>query len=188
MPFRINISNFHKEITGDCYELAYKLRNYTHPETKRSAPLLKQEAFDIYEKHRMRIQETIKYENDFEYDFFAFKTLERSYLLKMNGKVSERPQQLLFRVAISTNIGDIDSACKVYEMLAEKAFTPATPTLFNSGMEKGQSASCLSCLLMDMKEDSIVGIYDTLKNCSSIISKHAGGIDINRSDIRATWV
>lgn len=116
------------------------------------------------------------------YNYFGFKTLERSYLLKINGKVAERPQQMLMRVAVGIHGEDIEAAIETYNLLSEKWFTHASPTLFNSGTPKPQMSSCF---LLTMKDDSIEGIYDTLKQ-TALISKNAGGVGLNVHCIRAT--
>jgi len=181
---RICASNLHKE-TNDCYlNLITDMRNYKHPKTGESAPLVSQEVFEVVSKHASEIQECLD-ENmhmDFEYDYFAFKTLEKSYLLKMNNKIAERPQYLLMRVSIGMHGYDIDSVLESYKLMSAKKFTMATPTLFNGGTERPQMSSCF---LLQMKEDSIDGIYDTMKDCA-LISKYAGGIGLSVHDIRAS--
>jgi len=179
---RICVSNLHKETTDSCVDLAKKLYEYVHPTTGKAAPLLTKSTYDAFIKHQKVIQSTIDFEKDFEYDYFAFKTLEKSYLLRLDGDVAERPQNLLMRVAIGIHGDDIDSAMKMYIDMSEKKFTMATPTLFNSGIPNGQLSSCV---LMSMKDDSIDGIYDTLKNCATV-SKYASGIGLSIHDIRAS--
>ena len=181
---RICASNLHKETDDDYFELVTKMRNYLHPKTKEQSPLVSEELFDVVCKHKERIQQVLD-ENmhlDFEYDYFAFKTLERSYLLKMNEKVVERPQYMLFRVAIGIHGHDIDSVIESYKLMSNKKFTMATPTLFNSGTPRPQMSSCF---LVHMKEDSVAGIFDTMKDCA-LISKYAGGLGISVHDIRAS--
>jgi len=129
-----------------------------------------------------KLQAAINYKRDWEYDFFGFKTLERAYLLKVHGKIAERPQHMLMRVSVGIHMNDIDSAIKTYHLMSDRWFTHATPTLFNSGLPKPQMSSCF---LLAMKEDSINGIYDTLKN-TALISKSAGGIGLAVHCIRAT--
>jgi ribonucleoside-diphosphate reductase alpha subunit len=133
-------------------------------------------------KHKERLDSAIVYDRDFEYDYFGFKTLEKSYLLKMNGKIEERPQCMLMRVAIGIHGEDIDSVIETYNLLSERYFTHATPTLFNAGTTLPQMSSCF---LLTMKEDSIDGIYDTLKDCA-VISKYAGGIGLAIHNVRAS--
>jgi len=138
--------------------------------------------FDIIEKNKDVIQDRIKYDRDLGYDFFGFKTLEKTYLLRCHGKVVERPQDLLMRVSIGIHCGDLDRAFETYDLMSQRIFTHASPTLFNSGTNNPQMSSCF---LLTMKEDSINGIYDTLKQCARI-SKCAGGIGLSVSDIRAS--
>ncbi|KAL3932175.1 MAG: hypothetical protein SGARI_004033, partial [Bacillariaceae sp.] len=133
-------------------------------------------------KHKVRLNFAIKHERDFEYDYFGFKTLEKSYLLKMNGIISERPQMMLMRVAVGIHGDDIERAIETYEFLSQRYFTHATPTLFNAGSNLPQMSSCF---LLTMKQDSIDGIYETLKNCA-VISKYAGGIGLAIHNIRAS--
>ena len=181
---RICASNLHKETTESYIKLVTKMRNYVHPKTKDSAPLVSEELLQVVSKYENKIQETLdEYMHmDFEYDYFAFKTLERAYLLKMNGKICERPQYLLMRVAIGMHGFDIESVLDSYKLMSDKKYTMATPTLFNSGTEKPQMSSCF---LLKMKEDSISGIYDTMKDCA-LISKYAGGIGLSIHDIRGS--
>ena len=179
---RTCVSNLHKETEDDCMKVISDLHNYIHPKTGDPAPLIKKEVYDVFKKHEKLIKETINMNADYEYDYFGFKTLEKSYLLKMHGKISERPQNMLMRVAVGIHGEDIDKAMEMYKMMSEKKFTMATPTLFNAGCPNGQMSSCY---LMTMKEDSIDGIYDTLKNCA-IVSKYAGGIGLSCHDVRAS--
>jgi ribonucleoside-diphosphate reductase alpha chain len=132
--------------------------------------------------HHEKIQGALDYSRDWEYDFFGFKTLERSYLLKVNNIIAESPQHMLMRVSLGIHFSDIDSAIKTYELMSDRWFTHATPTLFNAGTPKPQMSSCF---LLTMKEDSIHGIYDTLKN-TALISKSAGGIGLAVHCIRAS--
>ena len=178
---RICLSNLHKETESDFLVLVEKLRGYVHPLTTEPAPLVSTEVVDVARKHSVRIQAALDSSME-SYDFFAFKTLEKSYLLKMHGKVAERPHQLLMRVSIGIHGDDIENILRTYRMMSEKKFTMATPTLFNSGTPCPQMSSCF---LMTMKEDSIGGIYDTLKNCA-MISKYAGGIGVSIHDVRAS--
>jgi len=132
------------------------------------------EYYDTVMKYKDILNKTIDHARDFEYDYFGYKTLEKSYLLKMDGKISERPQCMLMRVAVGIHGDDIDRVVDTYEGLSRRYFTHATPTLFNAGTNTPQMSSCF---LLTMKEDSIDGIYETLKNCA-IISKYAGGIGL----------
>lgn len=178
---RICLSNLYKETESDFLVLVQKLRSYVHPLTVEPAPLVSAEVVDVVQKYSSQIQAALDEKME-SYDFFAFKTLEKSYLLKMHGKVAERPHQLLMRVSIGIHGDDLDNILQTYHMMADKKFTMATPTLFNSGTPCPQMSSCF---LMTMKEDSIGGIYDTLKNCA-MISKYAGGIGVSIHDVRAS--
>jgi ribonucleoside-diphosphate reductase alpha subunit len=187
---RIAVSNLHKQTNPSFYETAKILREYKSPKTGEDAPLLSKEVFQMVEAHRSRIESEIKYERDFGYDYFGFKTLEKSYLLKVNGKIAERPQHMLMRVSLGIHRkefethGTIEDAIETYHLLSQLYFTHATPTLFNAGTEKPQMASCF---LLSMKEDSdsIEGIYETLKKVA-LISKGAGGVGLSVHDIRAS--
>jgi ribonucleoside-diphosphate reductase alpha chain len=158
------------------------LYEYVNPRTGKKAPLLSDEVYAIIEKNADKIDSSIIYNRDFGYDFFGFKTLERSYLLKLNGQIVERPQHMLMRVSIGIHLTDLDAAFETYELMSKRYFTHATPTLFNSGTPKPQMSSCF---LLTMKDDSIDGIYDTLKQTAKI-SQSAGGIGLSIHNIRAT--
>ena len=179
---RIAVSNLHKNTKKSFSETVTDLYEYIDPKTNEKAPLISDEVYDVIIKNADVFDSTIIYDRDFRYDFFGFKTLERSYLLKLNGEVAERPQQMLMRVAVGIHKEDIDSAIETYNYMSEGWFTHATPTLFNSGTPKPQMSSCF---LLTTKEDSISGIYDTLKQCAQI-SQSAGGIGLSIHDIRAT--
>ncbi len=179
---RIAVSNLHKNTKKSFSETVKDLYEYIDPKTNDKAPLISDEVYSVIKKNADVLDSTIIYDRDFRYDFFGFKTLERSYLLKLNGEVAERPQQMLMRVAIGIHTDDIDSAIETYNYMSEGWFTHATPTLFNSGTPKPQMSSCF---LLTTKEDSISGIYDTLKQCAQI-SQSAGGIGLSIHDIRAT--
>ena len=138
--------------------------------------------YKVVEANKERLQAAINYKRDWEYDYFGFKTLERSYLLRVNSKIVERPQHMLMRVSVGIHKNDIDSAIETYNLMSDKWFTHATPTLFNAGTPKPQMSSCF---LLMMKDDSIMGIYDTLKNIA-LISKSAGGVGLAVHNIRAT--
>ena len=178
---RIAVSNLHKNTKKSFSETIKDLYNYIDPKTAKKAPLISDEVYNIIAKNADVLDSTIIYDRDFRYDFFGFKTLERSYLLKLNGQVAERPQQMLMRVAVGIHKEDLDSAIETYNYISEGWFTHATPTLFNSGTPKPQMSSCF---LLTTKEDSIPGIYDTLKQCAQI-SQSAGGIGLSIHDIRA---
>jgi ribonucleoside-diphosphate reductase subunit M1 len=144
--------------------------------------MISEETYQTVQKHAEVLDSAIIYERDFQYNFFGFKTLERSYLLRINGKPAERPQHLLMRVAVGIHGDDIERAIETYHYMSQRHFTHASPTLFNAGTVHPQLASCF---LVCMKDDSIEGIYETLKNCA-MISKTAGGIGLNIHNIRAT--
>uniref|UniRef100_A0A914UNC0 Ribonucleoside-diphosphate reductase n=1 Tax=Plectus sambesii TaxID=2011161 RepID=A0A914UNC0_9BILA len=179
---RIAVSNLHKETKKIFSEVMDDLFNWVNPETSMRSPMLSDEIHAIITKNAYRLNSAIVYDRDFAYTYFGFKTLERSYLLKMDGKVVERPQHMLMRVAVGIHYEDIDAAIETYNLMSERWFTHASPTLFNSGTRRPQLSSCF---LLTMKDDSIEGIYDTLKQCA-LISKSAGGIGLNVHCIRAT--
>jgi ribonucleoside-diphosphate reductase alpha chain len=179
---RVAVSNLHKETKKSFSKTMKALFEYLDPKTGENASLIAEDVFNIVKKHAALLDSTIIYDRDFKYDYFGFKTLERSYLLKLNGKVAERPQHMLMRVAIGIHKEDIESAIKTYNQMSERWFTHATPTLFNAGTPKPQMSSCF---LLTMKDDSIDGIYDTLKQCAKI-SQSAGGIGLSIHNVRAT--
>ena len=179
---RIAISNLHKETLKSFSETMRALYHYIDPATGQKAPLLSDEVMQVVNQNAEQLDSAIIYSRDYDYDYFGFKTLERSYLLKMNGKVAERPQHLLMRVAVGIHQSDIAAAIKTYELMSEKWYTHATPTLFNAGTPKPQLSSCF---LLSLKEDSIDGIYDTLKQTAKI-SQSAGGIGLSIHNVRAT--
>ncbi|WP_343487065.1 ribonucleoside-diphosphate reductase subunit alpha [Allomuricauda sp. d1] len=179
---RISVSNLHKNTKKSFSETMKDLYEYVNPRTGKKAPLLSKEVYKVIQKNADKLDSTIIYNRDFGYDYFGFKTLERSYLLKLNGKIAERPQHMLMRVSIGIHLDDLDSAIETYELMSKKYFTHATPTLFNSGTPKPQMSSCF---LLAMKDDSIDGIYDTLKQTAKI-SQSAGGIGLSIHNIRAT--
>ncbi|HSP82401.1 MAG TPA: ribonucleoside-diphosphate reductase subunit alpha, partial [Gillisia sp.] len=179
---RISVSNLHKNTKKSFSEVMTDLYEYVNPRTGKEAPLLSEEVFKVIQENKELLDSTIIYNRDFGYDYFGFKTLERSYLLKLNGKIAERPQHMLMRVSIGIHINDIEAAIETYELMSKKYFTHATPTLFNSGTPKPQMSSCF---LLAMKDDSIDGIYDTLKQTAKI-SQSAGGIGLSIHNVRAT--
>ena len=178
---RIAVSNLHKDTKKVFSEVIKDLFNYIDPKTGEKASLVSQEVYDIVIENKQRLDSSIIYDRDFRYDYFGFKTLTRSYLMKLKGKIAERPQHMLMRVSVGIHKRDIESAIKTYNLMSQGWFTHATPTLFNSGTPKPQMSSCF---LLTMKEDSITGIYDTLKSCAQI-SQSAGGIGLSIHDIRA---
>ncbi|MBT6745302.1 MAG: ribonucleoside-diphosphate reductase subunit alpha [Flavobacteriales bacterium] len=179
---RIAVSNLHSATKKSFSSTMKDLYEYVDPKTDKKAPLLADDVYKVIEDNAEVLDSSIIYDRDFGYDYFGFKTLERSYLLKLNGKVAERPQHMLMRVSLGIHKTDIDSAVKTYELMSERWFTHATPTLFNAGTPKPQMSSCF---LLSMKDDSIDGIYDTLKQCAKI-SQSAGGIGLSIHDVRAT--
>ena len=179
---RIAVSNLHKTTKKSFTEVMRDLHTYKDPVTKADASLIADDVMEIIEANAEEFDSAIIYDRDFSYDYFGFKTLERSYLLKLDGEVYERPQQMLMRVSVGIHKDDIESAIKTYNMMSEGWFTHATPTLFNAGTPKPQMSSCF---LLTTQEDSISGIYDTLKQCAKI-SQNAGGIGLAIHDIRAT--
>lgn len=179
---RIAISNLHKNTKKSFSETMDDMFNYVNPRTGLKSPLLSEEVHEAIMANREILDSSIIYNRDFNYDYFGFKTLERSYLLKINGKIVERPQHMLMRVSIGIHINDIDAAIETYELMSKKYFTHATPTLFNAGTPKPQMSSCF---LLAMQDDSIDGIYDTLKQTAKI-SQSAGGIGLSIHNVRAT--
>ncbi len=179
---RIAISNLHKNTKKSFSETMLDLHDYIDPRTKLNASLIADDVYKVITENAELLDSTIIYDRDFGYDYFGFKTLEKSYLLKLNGHVVERPQHMLMRVAIGIHKEDVDAAIETYNLMSERWFTHATPTLFNAGTPKPQLSSCF---LLTMKNDSIDGIYDTLKQCAQI-SQSAGGIGLSIHNIRAT--
>ena len=178
---RIAISNLHKTTSQSFSNTMKRLFTYINPMTGENAALIASDVYGIIKKHAAKLDEAIDYKRDFDYDFFGFKTLEKSYLIKLDGKVVERPQHMLMRVAVGIHKEDVEAAIETYHLLSEKWFTHATPTLFNAGTPKPQLSSCF---LLTMKDDSIDGIYDTLKQCAKI-SQSAGGIGLSIHNVRA---
>lgn len=178
---RIAISNLHKTTSKSFSNTMKRLYTYIDPKTGENAPLVSKETYGIIKNNAALLDSTIIYDRDFSYDYFGFKTLERSYLMKLDGKIVERPQHMLMRVAVGIHGEDMEKAIETYHLLSEKWFTHATPTLFNAGTPKPQLSSCF---LLTMKDDSIDGIYDTLKQCAKI-SQSAGGIGLSIHNVRA---
>ncbi|KAL0344336.1 UNVERIFIED_CONTAM: Ribonucleoside-diphosphate reductase large subunit [Sesamum angustifolium] len=176
---RIAVSNLHKNTKKSFSETIKDMYSHVSERSGLKAPLIADDVYEIIMKNSARLDSEIIYDRDFDYDYFGFKTLERSYLLKVQGKVVERPQHMLMRVAVGIHKDDIDSVIRTYHLLSQRWFTHASPTLFNAGTPRPQ-------LFLDMHErDSIEGIYDTLKECA-VISKSAGGIGVSVHNIRAT--
>ena len=178
---RIAVSNLHKVTSKSFSNTMKRLYQHVDPKNGQNAPLISKDTWKIIKEHAAELDEAIIYDRDFSYDFFGFKTLERSYLMKIDGKTVERPQHMLMRVAVGIHGSDIPAAIETYNLMSEKWFTHATPTLFNAGTPKPQLSSCF---LLTMKDDSIDGIYDTLKQCAKI-SQSAGGIGLSIHNIRA---
>ena len=179
---RISVSNLHKNTKKSFSEVMHDLYTYVNPRTEKKAPLIADDVYEVIMANKETLDSTIIYNRDFGYDYFGFKTLERSYLLKINGEIAERPQHMLMRVAVGIHLNDLDAVIETYELMSKKYFTHATPTLFNAGTPKPQMSSCF---LLTMKVDSIDGIYDTLKQTAKI-SQSAGGIGLAIHNIRAT--
>ncbi|KAG6872426.1 ribonucleoside reductase large subunit Cdc22 [Termitomyces sp. Mi166 len=179
---RIAISNLHKETKKNFSQVIKDLYHYVNPKNNRPAGMISKEIYDVVCKHAETLDSAIIYSRDFDYNYFGFKTLERSYLLRINGRVAERPQHMIMRVAVGIHGNDMDRVLETYNLMSERYFTHASPTLFNAGTPHPQLSSCF---LVCMKEDSIEGIYDTLKQCA-MISKTAGGIGLNIHCIRST--
>ncbi|PKQ69285.1 ribonucleoside-diphosphate reductase subunit alpha [Raineya orbicola] len=179
---RVAISNLHKETSKSFSNTMKRLYEYIDPKTGENAGLIAKDVYEVIRKNAALLDSTIIYDRDYHFDYFGFKTLEKSYLLRMNGKVVERPQHMFMRVAVGIHKDDIEAAIETYNLMSEKWFIHATPTLFNAGTPKPQLSSCF---LLTMKEDSIDGIYDTLKQCAKI-SQSAGGIGLSIHNIRAT--
>jgi ribonucleoside-diphosphate reductase alpha chain len=178
---RIAVANLHRSTSDSFQETFEKLYNFKNEFTGEHQPLISEEIYQFARECKDRISTEIAYSRDFEFDYFGYKTLEKSYLLKVNGKIVERPQHLFMRVALGVQIGNIEEAIKTYHLISEGWFTHASPTLFNAGTNKAQMSSCF---LLAMKDDSIEGIYETLKQCA-LISQSAGGIGLSIHNIRA---
>lgn len=178
---RIAVANLHRSTSDSFMETFETLYNYQNEFTKEKQPLISDEIYAFAREYKDRISTEIAYSRDFEFDYFGFKTLEKSYLLKVHGKIVERPQHLFMRVALGVQIGNIEEAIKTYHLISDGWFTHASPTLFNAGTNKAQMSSCF---LVASKDDSIEGIYETLKQCA-LISQSAGGIGLSIHNIRA---
>ncbi|OLQ01890.1 Ribonucleoside-diphosphate reductase large subunit [Symbiodinium microadriaticum] len=191
---RIAVSNLHKNTSDSFYETCKILRNYIDKQG-RPAALLAEDVWEFIQANAEALDQAIDYKRDLGYDYFGFKTLEKSYLLRVHGKIVERPQHMIMRAACGIHMGDLEGALETqYDLMSRKFFTHATPTLFNAGTPKPQMSSCF---LLKLQDDSIEGIYDTLilssfqdyerprKQCASI-SKSAGGIGVAISNVRAS--
>jgi len=179
---RIAVSNLHKNTTKSFSATMKALYSYVDPRSQLESPLLADDVYKIIETNAEFLDSQIIYDRDFAFDYFGFKTLERSYLLKLNGQIVERPQHMYMRVAVGIHKNDLEAVINTYDLLSERWYTHGTPTLFNAGTPKPQLSSCF---LLTMKDDSIEGIYDTLKQTAKI-SQSAGGIGLSIHNIRAT--
>ncbi|HNE30578.1 MAG TPA: ribonucleotide reductase N-terminal alpha domain-containing protein, partial [Saprospiraceae bacterium] len=179
---RIAVSNLHKETEKSFSKVVSELYHYIDPKTGERAGLIGDDTYRIVQKHKEKLDSALIFDRDFDFDYFGFKTLERSYLMRMNGKVVERPQHMYMRVAVGIHGENIDAAIETYNLMSERWFIHATPTLFNAGTPKPQLSSCF---LLSMTEDSIQGIFETLQRCA-LISQSAGGIGLSIHNIRAT--
>ncbi|KAJ9110876.1 ribonucleotide-diphosphate reductase subunit rnr1 [Naganishia cerealis] len=178
---RIAISNLHKETKKSFSQVIDDLYKWVNPKNGRAAPMISKETYEAVMDNREVLDSAIIYDRDFAYNYFGFKTLERSYLLRIDGRIAERPQHMIMRVAVGIHGRDVEKVIETYNLMSERYFTHASPTLFNAGTPHPQLSSCF---LVAMKDDSIEGIYDTLKTCA-MISKTAGGIGLNIHNIRA---
>ncbi|WP_433833988.1 ribonucleoside-diphosphate reductase subunit alpha [Flavobacterium anhuiense] len=179
---RIAISNLHSNTKKSFSETMKDMYHYVNPRNGQDAPLIADDVYKVIQENAAFLDSHIIYTRDFNYDYFGFKTLERSYLLKINGKIVERPQHMLMRVSVGIHLDDLKSVIETYDLMSKKFFTHATPTLFNAGTPKPQMSSCF---LLAMQDDSIDGIYDTLKQTAKI-SQSAGGIGLSIHNVRAT--
>jgi ribonucleoside-diphosphate reductase alpha chain len=181
---RIAVSNLQKKnkiYHNNWLKLLGDLRKYMHPKTNEMAPLITAELYDFAEKHHKEVQAAFKPERDMQIDYFGFQTLAKGYLLAMHDRPVETPQQMYMRVSLALHMPDLKSALRMYDCMSAGEYIHATPTLYNAGTPNGQLASCF---LLTMKDDSIEGIYDTLKQCA-LISKGAGGIGLAIHNVRA---
>lgn len=178
---RIAVAKLHKKTKSKFSEVVGLLYENTDEFNGEAVPLVSKEFHDIVKKHQDLLDEAIDTELDFEYLYFGYKTLERAYLLRVRGEIVERPQHMIMRVAVGIHGDDMPKVLETYKLMSQKYFTHASPTLFNAGTRYPQLSSCF---LLGMEEDSINGIYETLRKCANI-SKTAGGIGIHMSNIRA---
>ena len=179
---RIAVSNLHKETEKSFHKVIHALYHYVDPKSGDRAGLIGDDTYKVVMANKERLESALIFDRDFEFDYFGFKTLERSYLMRMEGKVAERPQHLFMRVAVGIHGTDIEAAIETYNLMSERWFIHATPTLFNAGSPKPQMSSCF---LLTMTDDSIAGIFETLSRCA-LISQSAGGIGLSIHNIRAT--
>lgn len=179
---RITVSNLHKQTSKVFSDVVEILHKHIHPKTGKASPLVSDDLYNLVMENKDRLNSAIIYDRDYSYDYFGYKTLERAYIMKVDGKIIERPQHMIMRVALAIHGDDLDAALESYDLMSRGYFTHATPTLFNAGTPKPQLSSCF---LLTMQSDSILGIYETLKQCA-IVSKHAGGIGLSCHNIRAS--
>jgi ribonucleoside-diphosphate reductase subunit M1 len=179
---RIAVSNLHKQTKKSFVGVMQDLYEYVNPQTNEPAPLINERTWKVIKEHGERLSAAIVYARDERFGVFGFKTLCRSYLLKTNGTIAERPQHMYMRVAVGIHGADIEAAVETYNKLSLGQLSHASPTMFNAGTPMGQLSSCF---LLQMRDDSIEGIYDTLKRCA-MISKTAGGIGLSIHNIRAS--
>jgi len=179
---RIAVSNLHKNTKKSFSETMTDMYEYVNPRTGKESPLIADDVYKVIKDNAAFLDSHVIYNRDFNYDYFGFKTLERSYLLKINGRIVERPQHMLMRVSVGIHLTDLAAVVETYDLMSKKFFTHATPTLFNAGTPKPQMSSCF---LLTMRDDSIDGIYDTLKQTAKI-SQSAGGIGLSIHNVRAT--
>lgn len=178
---RIEITSLYKNTHKEFSKTAKDLYEYVNPKTNEKAGLISDDVYDVILKHGKELDNMVIHDRDFNFDFFGFKTLERAYLLKLNGVIAESPQHMLLRVSVGLWRDNLEMVKKTYDMMSEGLFTHATPTLFNSGTKRPQLSSCF---LLDIDDDSITGIYKTLADCA-VISQNAGGIGVNIHKIRS---
>ena len=178
---RICVDDLHRATKETFTDVITDLREYIDPESGKHAPLISEEVFDVIMEHADVLNNHIDYSRDNNYDYFGFKTLERSYLLRLDGEIAERPQHMLMRVSVGIHHNNIPRSLETYDLMSQGYFTHATPTLFNSGTPMPQMSSCF---LLTMQDDSLDGIYDTLKQCA-LISKSAGGIGLSIHHVRS---
>jgi ribonucleoside-diphosphate reductase alpha chain len=178
---RIGITSLYKDVEKDFSIIAKRLYDYVNPKTGEKAGMISDEVYNIIQKFAPQLDAMIVHDRDFNFDYFGFMTLKKSYLLKIDGKPAETPQHLYMRVAVGIWRENIEMVQKTYDMLSQGLFTHATPTLFNASTNRPQLSSCF---LLDIDDDSIPGIYKTLSDCA-LISQSAGGIGINIHKIRA---
>ena len=179
---RIVVSNNHKNTKDSFYDVVNCLYNFYDKQSNKMKPLISEDLYKNACLHKDKYDAMIDYARDYEIDYFGFKTLERAYLMAVDKVIVERPQHMWMRVAVCLHGGDLDSVKETYDLMSQKYFTHATPTLFNAGTPRPQLSSCY---LIAMEEDSIEGIYNTLKDCA-LISKYAGGIGLHIHNVRAT--